>query len=330
MGISPATLAQWQRRWLDPADRLRPTPLGAQPLTCSAASRGVVLNFLALFGTALGVPTLQAHFPHIARRDLGCLLHLARTEADAVAAGGHYRCVTWYRPGRTWALDHTEPPHPIDGCFRWVLTVRDLASGCTLAAQAVSSADAASTLHVLRALFAQYGAPLVLKADNGPAFVATKTRAFLAAHGVTLLYSPAYTPSYNGACEAGNGTVKHLAHGIACRHDRPERWTLDDLEAARLLANRRCTAYGQLISPEQRFAERVPISDREREQFRAAVAAEHARCAADNAIATNHGLRTIAHDALLRQAITGALSSTGVITIRSRRLRLPLPRYQVR
>ena len=47
----------------------------------------LVLGFLALFGTSPGVPTLQAHFPLTARRDLGCLLHLARTEADAVAAG---------------------------------------------------------------------------------------------------------------------------------------------------------------------------------------------------------------------------------------------------
>ena len=48
-----------------------------------------------------------------------------------------------------------------------MLTVRDLASGCTLAAMAVASEDAITTIDVLRALFAQYGPPLLLKADNG-------------------------------------------------------------------------------------------------------------------------------------------------------------------
>ena len=84
------------------------------------------------------------------------------------------------------------------------------------------------------------------------------------------------------------------------------------------------------VSPELRFAARAPISDQERAQFMHAVASEHARRTADNAIATNHGVRTISSDALTRQAITGALSGTGVITIRSSRLRLCNPDREVR
>ncbi len=329
LGLTPATLAEWTRRWNDSSDRLAPVPLGASPLTCSPVERRDVLDFLALHGTAFGVGVLQDHFPRLSRRDLQCLLHLARTEVDAVAAGGFYRCVTWYGPGRAWALDHTEPPTAIDGEFRYVLTVRDLASGCTLAAHAVASPNAASTIDVLRALIAQHGAPLLLKADNGSAFIAQETRDFLATHHVTLLYSPAYTPSYNGACEAGNGTIKHLAHTLACRHDRPHAWTLDDLEAARLLANRRITDYRQVRTPEQRFADRTQITVAERDHFLAIVAAEQRRHEADNTIATNHGVRKMAADALRRQAITGALLATGVITIRSRPLRLPYPKCKV-
>jgi transposase InsO family protein len=317
------------RRWADLSDRLAPTLLGAKPLTCSPLQRRDVLDFLAVHGTALGVAVLQDHFPELSRRDLGCLLHLARTEVDAVAAGGFYRCVTWHGPGRVWALDHTEPPTPIDGVYRFVLTVRDLSSGCTLATHAVTSPDAASTIHVLRALIAHHGPPLLLKADNGPAFIADDTRAFLDAHGVTLLFSPAYTPSYNGACEAGNGTIKHLTHQLACRHDRPEHWTLDDLEAARLLANRRITDRTQMHSPEQRFADRTPIGIAERTGFLTAIADAQHRRDTDSAIATSHGVRKMAADALRRQAITDALSGTGVITIRSRRLRLCYPTVKV-
>jgi transposase InsO family protein len=327
--LDPATLAIWMRRWDDLSDRLAPTPLGAKPLTCSPIQRRDVFDFLALHGTAVGVAVLQDHFPSMSRRDLGCLLHLSRTEVDAVAAGGFYRCVTWHGPGRVWALDHTEPPMPIDGDCRFVLTVRDLASGCTLATQAVASPDAASTIHVLRALIAQHGPPLVLKADNGGAFIAADTRAFLDTHGVTLLLSPAYTPSYNGASEAGNGVIKHLTHQLACRHDRPEHWTLNDLEAARLLANRRITGHQQTHSPEQRLADRTPISREERARFQASVTGAQQRRAADSEIATNHGMRKIAVDALRRQAIADALSGTGVITIQSRRLRLCYPKVKV-
>ncbi len=184
LGIDSATLQAWQRRWDDLADRLLSVPLGATPLTCSALAKGEVTNFLTMYGTALGVAVLQDHFPALSRRDLGCLLHLARLEVDHVAAGGYYHCLTWHHPGRAWALDHTEPPSPIDGQYRFVLTVRDLASGCTLAAMAVASEDAITTIDVLRALFAQYGPPLLLKADNGPGFTSVLMRAFLNHHDV--------------------------------------------------------------------------------------------------------------------------------------------------
>lgn len=322
LGVDVQTLIEWQRRHHDRDDRLASKPLGARPLLATPAQRRDVLDFLALHGADLSLATLQDHFPRLARRDLGCLRQLARCEADRVAAGGYYRAVTWFGSGRAWALDHTEPPAPIDGRYRFVLTVRDLASGCTLAATAVAAADAASTIDVLIALFVQHGPPLVLKADNGGAFTADDTREFLAAHGVVLLLSPPRTPRYNGACEAGNGTIKHLAHRIACRHGRPERWSLDDLEAARLLANRRLTDRAQPLTPEQRFDLRAPIGDGERRRFAAAVAAAAARHAAELGVESPNPPRTVAADALARRAIAGALSDTGVVTIRSRRVRL--------
>jgi len=326
--LTTATLAEWWRRWDDPTDRLKPSPLGARPLTCSAASRTDVTLFLTLHGTAFGVATLQDHFPALSRRDLACLLHLTRMEVDHVAAGGYYHCITWFGAGRVWALDHTEPPMPIENRYRWVLTVRDLASGCTLAATAVESPDAQSTIDVLRTLCAQHGPPLLLKADNGPAFTSWETRAFLDEHGIELLLSPAYTPTYNGACEAGNGTIKHLMHQIACRHDRPEIWSLDDLEAARLLANHRITDRDQTFTPEERFAVRTSITGDERHRFAMAIAGERERRTADSEIASARGARRMAADALERQAIAAALLGTGVITIRSRRVRLSYSKHK--
>ena len=272
---------------------------------------------------------LHDHFPHLARRDLACLMHCARREAHDIAAGGFYRAVSWFGAGRCWALDHTEPPTPIAGRYRFVLTVRDLASGCTLAAVAVESPDARSTIDVLTALIARHGAPLVLKADNGSAFTAADTRAFLRRSRIHLLLSPAYTPRYNGACEAGNGTIKHLAHQIASSHDRAAAWSLDDLEAARLLANRRITDRGHDRTPEQRFDDRTPIAVAERDRFAAAHGAARRRRLAQLAVESGTPHRSIAADALERQAIADALSDTGVITIRSRRVRLENPVQEV-
>jgi transposase InsO family protein len=318
------TISNWQRRFDDPADRLTSKPLGARPLLASPIERADVLNFIALFGD-LGLQPLTDHFPQLARRDLCCLLHLARQEAHDIHRGGWYRSVSWHRPGAIWAMDHTEPPTAIDGQFDSVLTVRDLTTGCVLAAHAVRTEDAASTIHILIDLFLRYGPPLVLKADNGSAFVAQATVDFLNHYHVVLLRSPPYTPTYNGACEAGNGTIKHLTHTIACRHDRPGHWTLDDLEAARLWANRRITDRAQTQTPEQRFAERIATTANDRNNLRLAIQGAGRRRLTHLHIANDGRTANMVADALERQAIADALLGLGVCTIRNRPVRLPDP-----
>jgi transposase InsO family protein len=325
LDLSTATLLEWQHRWQDPDDRLKPRNQGAPRLDATPQERKDVRDFLALFGTDLDVHTLHDHFPAIARRDLRILLHLTQQDLHHQAQMRWYRSVTWHSPNRAWAMDHTEPPTPIDHQYRFVLTVRDLASGATLAAHAVERMDAASTIACLRDLITRHGAPLLIKADNGGAFAGNDTREFLNAQGIALLLSPPYTPSYNGACEAGNGTLKRLTHDIATAHDRPECWTLDDLEAARLRANRRITNRRQTTTPEQRFADSTTITDQERRQFLQAIAGARQRRLHALAVETGQPQRTMSADALNRQAITDALTGIGVITIRNRPVRLCNP-----
>ena len=52
------------------------------------------------------------------------------------------------------------------------------------------------------------------------------------------LRSPPRCPSYNGACEAGVGSISRRAAEYAAWDGRAGRWTCDDLENARLQANR--------------------------------------------------------------------------------------------
>lgn len=323
LGLDAATLAQWRRRWQDQEDRLGACSLGAPALLANAAQRQDVLRFLTLHGTELSLRTLHDHFPHLARRDVACLLFCARAEATEVARGGWYRALTWHRPGAVWAMDHTSPPTAIDGDRTKILTVRDLATGCTLAAHAVITDDAQSTIDILRSLCLAFGPPLVIKNDNGPAFTARATRDFFAELRVMILYSPPYLPSYNGACEAGNGVIKHLAHDLACRNGRPGQWTMDDLEGARLLANRRTVDRTQTRSPEQRFAGRLPITDADRDKIADVVRTARTFRCAQLAIAPEEQSRSITADALERQAIADALLGLGILTIRSCRVRLP-------
>jgi transposase InsO family protein len=87
------------------------------------------------------------------------------------------------------------------------------------------------------ALVAFPPSPLVLKSDNGSGFISAAMHAFLDRHQVQPLFSPPWTPEYNGACEAGNGALQTYTHHQAARQGRTGHWTAGDLEAGRRMAN---------------------------------------------------------------------------------------------
>lgn len=94
------------------------------------------------------------------------------------------------------------------------------------------SKSAASTIDALQGLFLEQGQPLVLKCDNGSALC----------RGILSYF---FHARYNGAAEAGNSTLKTLTHEHAARQGRPGHWTVEDLEAARRMANElRCPCPG--------------------------------------------------------------------------------------
>src|SRR5262249_4034619 len=143
------------------------------------------------------------------------------------------RVLHWLRPGSVWAIDYSQAPCVIEGCYEHLLAVRDLASGYALWWQAAGEATAATTVAALTALFTTWGRPLLQKADNGCHFRAEAVAGLLEEEEVSVLYSPPYTPRYNGAIEAGIGALKTRAHEEAARQGRPGAWTCADLEAAR-------------------------------------------------------------------------------------------------
>jgi transposase InsO family protein len=178
----------------------------------------------------------------------------------------------WPCPGAVWAIDFAQPPQPRDGLYPYLLAVRDLASGQQLLWLPVHDITAAEVQAALPWLFARLGAPLVLKTDNGSPFAAASTQEFLAQSHVACLFSPAYTPSYNGSIEAGIGSLKTRTERHASAAGHPGYWTCQDVAAAQAEANATARPQGPTgPTPDELWQQRRAISAETRAAFAAAV-----------------------------------------------------------
>ena len=243
LGLAPGTLAFWEHRWH--ADDLLPQPLGRPCHRSTAQLRNQAIDFMRYAGAGVGVAAVQTTFPDLARREAQNLRdrfrHLWKLDHQRAIHVLH-----WHHPGAVWAMDHAEPSRAIDGRWPYLLAVRDLASGCQLAWLPVLDETAETTIGVLQWLFLEHGPPLVLKSDNGSGFIAEAMRRFLDRWQIRPLFSPPYTPEYNGAIEAGNGALKTRTHEEAARQGRDGHWTADDTEVARRMANELTYPHGPL------------------------------------------------------------------------------------
>jgi len=232
--------------------------------------------------------------------------------------------------GTVWAVDYAEPPAPIDGQYRYLLAVRDLASGQQLAWLPVKRPNATTACHLLKALFRQHGAPLILKADNGSPFHAAEVQKLLQQEKVVPLFSPVRMPRYNGACEAGIGSMKTRTHHESARHDHPGEWSCDDCEAARLQANELARPWGaHQPTPDQAWAERALITPEERTAFRTAVQDEESQVRWEQGYQATAALRYHARAAVHRVAIRRALVALGLLRLSRRRITLPIKAKKV-
>ena len=265
LGISPCTLAAWKQRWK--SNRLQAQEIGRPEERPDAVIRNLIISLFHLYGPGVGLPTLQKEFPYVSRRELEDIQRRYRNLCRKKKSLLIY-ALRWEHAGAVWAMDYTEPPLPVDGMYPYILAVRDLASGNVLWSQPVMEQTAQQTIDVLAALFAWYGPPLVIKCDNDGAFTAKDVGRLLEQYGVLCLLSPPRTPEYNGACEAGIGSIKLRAHLESARHDRPGQWTCDDIEAARLMANETARPRGHLSpTPNEAWDARQPITHAFRAAF---------------------------------------------------------------
>jgi transposase InsO family protein len=322
LGLSARTLRNWELGWK--RDRLRLKSRGRPVQRSGRELRNLVIAMFRLMGPGVGLPTLAGLFPELGRRELEELQRRYR-EVHLQRSSMLVHVLRWQRAGVVWAMDHLEPPTPVDGIYGEILVVRDLASGEQLMSLPVATASGRSTRDGLESLFHEHGPPLVIKSDNGPALTAREVRQTLADYGVRVLLSPPGTPSYNGSCEAGIGSLRTRAHHESARHDRPGEWTCDDVEGARLMANQTARPWGAgQPTPEAAWTTRIPLSLRERIEFAKAVENCQNEAREQRGCTQGDDLDSRTQASIDRVAISRALIASGYLELRRRRIRPPI------
>jgi transposase InsO family protein len=328
LGLRPSTLGRWERRWRE--DRMGWKPRGRPP---ERAEREMRLSILALFGVlgpGVGLPTLRAIFPEVARSEL---IELQRHCRHAYRHRRKWmvHVLKWTRPGSVWAMDFSDPPAAIDGLYRRIFCVRDLPSGCQLLGLPCPEKSAEIVVRALEALRRWCGLPLALKCDNDSVFRSDEVKDWAREHGVLLLFSPVETPEYNGSIEAGIGSIKSRAHHEAARHGRPGEWTCDDVEAAVLQANETARPQGRFgPTPKESWNERMPLLQAEREMFRRTYRRYYAQECSERGLPWRQHLQHYENASIDRVAIGRALIEHGFLLIRRKRVSLPIRSRRVK
>jgi transposase InsO family protein len=266
LGLSATTL----RRWREERDtgRVGPELRGRRPFLPTRPLLRALLDCVEeLFVT--GVRAIHRALPEFTRPAIEWAVARVRERRERRS----YRAeLIWTTVGAVWTMDHTELDEAIDGEFSFLLVVRDLASGRVLSALPTRSTDHGPVVEELERLFRIYGAPLVLKSDNGSGLVGESVGDLLARWGVTALRSPPRTPTYNGAVEAGMGSLKARVAEIARQQGRAGAPTRDDLDAAVTLQRALGRPRTAALSPDEAWQRRTPVPEDERARFLAALA----------------------------------------------------------
>lgn len=307
LGISPRSLLSWRGGAYGKRPIGRPLE-ELDPETCD-----FLRELLQSAGPDIGIPTLRGLLPGAARGALERQLREYRLGHRRRRRARLYQ-LTWRNPGAVWAIDLADPNEPVDGRGRVVLAVRDLASRFTVGWTALPRGSCREVSGVIERLMRRNGAPLVLKSDNGSAFIGAAFKSTLARFGVVHLRSPHAWPQYNGACEAGIGVLKALTDTAAAGRGDPEYWSSDDLEEARARANELSRRIERRqVSAEKEWRRRTRISGSQRRRLRVAIAkhTELLRTA-------ESGLRSLR---LRRKAIQEALKELGLLEVTSRWVR---------
>jgi len=309
MYVAEPTLRSWMRKY--EANELEPMNLGRPGYDCDSVTLRDIRGLAWMVGPQVSVAYITEQIDWVPRVVVEEVVRACKREMKRGRLST-LRTLEWNQAGRIWAIDWTDPA-VIDNRYKKVLVVRDLASGNILLSLPAEAQSAKLAKDALEYLFILHGAPLVLKSDNGSEFIEHDFENFLRDYGVVHLLSPAYYPQYNGAIEAGIGSLKTHTWYEAARHNRVGYWTCDDVEAGRLKANETSRPNGPRgPSPDRMWLNRTQIDVDEWDRFREVLSQEHAKMekTADQSERDRKAEE--------RQAITRALVKCGYVKITRR------------
>jgi transposase InsO family protein len=318
--ISSGTWRSWQR-WRQ-AGSARLSPRGRPPHCASPDERRKAIDFLVELGSQVPLHALRQHLPMVPRAELADLRRryqrVTRWRRDRFRGR-----LLWKRTGTVWSMDFTEPKEYIGGTDRWILAIRDLASGYQLTWLSFGQATAECVVRELAALFEEQGPPLVLKSDNGSQFIAEATLSLLREWRVEPLFNPPRRPAYNGGLERTHPILKGYTLAAAAAQGRPEGVMPEDLQRGRANANRFTRRFGNDgPTAEEAWRDRESISEELRVAFRQTVEAHRPGARAARGLAADAPLNHYQQAAIDRDAVRDALLAHDLLEIEPRRKRL--------
>lgn len=166
-------------------------------------------------------------------------------------------------PNHVWTYDFMHDTTQ-DGRKLRYLTLVDEHNRRGLAIEVRRSFKSVDVIAVLEAAFAQYGAPVYLRSDNGPEFIAQKVKDWLANKGVQTHYIAPGSPWQNAFGESFNGTVRREHLNRECFATLAEAQILTAMWLCYYNTERAHTSLGYK-TPEQyhsQFLELEPTSQR--------------------------------------------------------------------
>ena len=327
LNLQARTLRDWQARSRNQV--LQVHVLGRPLRRAAVAERNQVIDLLDELGPATGVPTLRDCFPSLARAELADILRRYRRVWKKLHTEVQHR-LRWPIVGRVLAMDFTQAPQPIDGIYPYLFAVRDVASGYQLLWLPVSDLTSSVVEAALASLFALHGVPLVLKMDNGSAFLADDLDTFFCRWGVIPLFSPPYFPRYNGAAEAGIGSLKTRTELQAVLQGHPAHWTWNDTAAAQAQANATSRPRGESgPNAADLWTARPEITTSERVLFHTTLERHRGEVSTQHGHPKDQTISNRDHRALDRIAICRSLVELGYLLFSRRRIPLPIKKTNV-
>lgn len=157
----------------------------------------------------------------LSRRELGQIVAMARREQKA-EYGRNLKRIVWNVPNVAWSMDPCEY-WPKDENKVYLNQMQDLASRYKFNPMTGEIPCGEEIAGFLTGTFNRFGAPLILKRDNGGNLNHHAVDEVLAEYFVLPLNSPAYYPPYNGAIEEAQTELKSgLDKNLAYRPDPGE------------------------------------------------------------------------------------------------------------